>query len=183
MRRTLWAMPLLAGVLAEPLRAEVRDASPAGFTVENAQLVAVPPEVAWDALVDDIDRWWPKDHSWWGSESTLSIAPRAGGCFCEVSGADGGRRQAQHMQVVFVEPGRLLRMTGGLGPLQGLGLDGALEFRLSPQGAGTRIVLWYRAGGYAPEDLSAFAAVVDQVQAQQLAGLASYLGDARSGVE
>ena len=67
-------------------------------------------------------------------------------------------------------------MTGGLGPLQGMGLDGALEFRLAPaDGGGTRITLWYRVGGYTPDDLSKFAPVVDRVQAQQLGGLAAYL--------
>lgn len=67
-------------------------------------------------------------------------------------------------------------MTGGLGPLQGMGLGGALEFRLAPaDGGGTRITMFYRAGGYTPDDLSKFAPVVDKVQAQQLRGLADFL--------
>jgi hypothetical protein len=69
-------------------------------------------------------------------------------------------------------------MTGGLGPLQGMGLHGALEFRLSPtESGGTTVTMFYRAGGYTPDDLSAFAPVVDQVQALQLGGLATYLRD------
>ena len=83
------------------------------------------------------------------------------------------------MAVTFVEPGKLLRMTGGLGPLQGMGLHGALEFRLEPvEGEGaasTRITMYYRAGGYSPDDLSAFAPIVDKVQAQQLDGLVEHL--------
>ena len=35
--------------------------------------------------------------------------------------------------------------------------------------------MWYRAGGYTPDDLSKFVAVVDQVQGLQLGGLADYL--------
>ncbi|MFP7721351.1 hypothetical protein [Lysobacter sp. A3-1-A15] len=132
-----------------------------------------------DALVNGVDRWWPKDHTWWGVESALSIDARAGGCFCEV----GGDRQARHLEVVFTEPGTPLRMTGGLGPLQGVGLDGVLEFRLQPvrgpDGAErpdlTRIVLHYRAGGYAPDHIGAFAPVVDRVQAAQLKGLVDHL--------
>lgn len=152
--------------------AEVRDSSPSGFTIENVEVVPVDSAVAWKALVDDVDRWWPKDHSWWGEASTLSIDPRAGGCFCEVA----GEQQALHMTVTFVEPGKTLRMVGGLGPLQGMGLHGALEFRLAPAGeGGTRITLYYRAGGYSPEDLGKFAPVVDQVQALQLGGLAEHL--------
>ena len=79
------------------------------------------------------------------------------------------------MTVTFVDPGRLMRMTGGLGPLQGMGMDGALEWRFVAENGGTRITLWYRAGGYTPDDLASFVPVVDKVQALQLGGLAEYL--------
>lgn len=175
MRHLLVAAALVLASAA-PAQAEVKDAAPGGFTVENTMVVPVDAATAWSALVGEVDAWWPKDHSWWGSDSTLSIEPRAGGCFCEIA----GDRQAQHMAVTFVEPGKLLRMTGGLGPLQGMGLHGALEFRLEPvEGEAappsTRITMYYRAGGYSPDDLSAFAPVVDKVQGQQLGGLVEHL--------
>lgn len=168
---------LVAVVLASPgmASAEVKDAAAGGFTIENRQDVPVDAATVWQALVGDIDRWWPRDHSWWGAESTLSIDPRAGGCFCETAGA----RQAQHMTVAFVDPGKTLRLLGGLGPLQGMGLHGALEFQLAPtQDGGTSITLRYRVGGYSPDDLGKFAPVVDGVQRVQLAGLADYLRSA-----
>ncbi|HYM86875.1 MAG TPA: SRPBCC domain-containing protein, partial [Pseudoxanthomonas sp.] len=84
-------------------------------------------------------------------------------------------QQAWHMTVTFVDPGKLMRMTGGLGPLQGMGLDGALEWRFVAENGGTRITLWYRAGGYTPDDLTKFVPVVDKVQGLQLGGLAEYL--------
>lgn len=162
----------IALVVAGATRAEVKDVSVDGFTLENSQVVPVDAKTAWDALVDDVGRWWPKDHTWWGDASKLSIQPRAGGCFCELNGG----QQAWHMTVTFVDPGKTLRMTGGLGPLQGMGLDGALEWRLMPADeGGTRITLWYRAGGYTPDDLRKFAPVVDQVQGIQLGGLADFL--------
>ena len=130
------------------------------------------PLVAWPALLD-VGRWWPADDSWWGQSSNLTIEPVAGGCFCEID----GDRQARHMSVGFVEPGKLPRMQGGLGPLQGMGLDGVLEFRLMAEDGGTRITLWYRAGGHAPNALSKLASVVDRAQAAQLLGLAEYLRD------
>src|SRR3546814_7901970 len=64
------------------------------------------------------------------------------------------------MVVVFAEPGKLLRLAGGLGPLQGMGLHGVMEWRLAPIEGGTRVTLFYRAGGYTPDDLSKFAPVV-----------------------
>lgn len=151
--------------------AEVKDSAAGGFTVENSQVVAVDPQTAWNALVDDVGRWWPADHTWWGDAGKLAVQPRAGGCFCEVD----GERQAWHMTVAYVDPGVLLRMTGALGPLQGMGLGGALEWRLAKVEAGTKITLWSRFGGYTPDDLGKLAPVVDRVQGQQLGGLVEYL--------
>ena len=175
----LATLPALLVAASVPASAEVRDAAPGGFTVENSGVAPVDVATAWRALVEDVDAWWPKDHSWWGAESRLTIDPRAGGCFCETAGA----RQAEHLRVVFVDPGNTLRMTGGLGPLQGMGLHGALEFRLETVAgeggaAPTRITLRYRVGGYSPEDLGGLAPVVDRVQAQQLGGLLAHLGAA-----
>lgn len=171
MRSSILAAIALFAAFAGDARAEVRDSAANGFTIENSQVVPVDAATAWAALVNDVGQWWPKDHTWWGEASRLSIQPRAGGCFCELDGP----RQAWHMTVTFVDPGKTLRMTGGLGPLQGMGLDGALEWRLAQAEDGTRITLWYRAGGYTPDDLSKFVAVVDRVQGQQLGGLADYL--------
>lgn len=172
-------MPLLAAVSVTAV-AEVVDSAEDGFTIENRQTVPVEPAVAWQALVADVDRWWPKDHSWWGAQARLSIDPRAGGCFCEI--ADDGR-QSVHMTVSFVDPGKTLRLLGGLGPLQGMGLHGAMAFQLepAPDDAGTVIVLHYRVGGYGPEDLRTFAPVVDRVQSAQLGGLAEHLRSAAAG--
>ena len=175
-RISLSAALLLTLAPPAPAHAAVKDATASGFTIENTVDVPTDATATWSALVDDVGRWWPRDHTWWGAESELTIEARSGGCFCERNGA----RQALHMLVTFVDPGRLLRMTGGLGPLQGMGLHGALEFRLAPaDGGGTTVTMYYRAGGHTPDDLSAFAPVVDQVQAQQLGGLAAYLREGR----
>lgn len=171
-RRLLRVLASLALGLASSAGAEVVDSSPSGFTLENRIEVPTDAEATWKALIADVGRWWPRDHTWWGTESELSIEPRAGGCFCERLGDE----EALHMLVTFVQPGKLLRLTGGLGPLQGMGLHGALEFRLAEsEGGGTTVTMFYRAGGYTPDDLSAFAPIVDGVQALQLGGLASYL--------
>lgn len=173
MSRLLPSLLLAACLLPLTARAEVKDVAANGFTVENSERVPTPVAVAWQVLVDEVGHWWPRDHTWWGEVSSLHIEPVAGGCFCERD----GERQAEHMRVVFVDPGRTLRMLGGLGPMQGMGLHGVLEFRLAEVEGGTRITLWYRAGGYTPDDVSGFATIVDRVQAQQLQGLANRLRD------
>lgn len=175
MRRTgtRMAMALSLMAMCATAPAAVKDVAANGFTIENEQIVPVDPATAWNALVGEVDHWWPKDHTWWGARSRLSIEPRAGGCFCEIGG--DGKQQALHMTVAFVDPGKTLRLLGGLGPLQGMGLGGAMEFRLAPVAQGTRITLWYRAGGYTPDDLGKFVPVIDKVQGLQLSGLADYL--------
>ena len=174
-------MKALAGIVLlaaiAPAQAAIKDAQPDGFTIENAEWVPVSPQVAYAALTDDVGGWWPADHTWWGDASKLSISDKVGGCFCEINGA----QQAWHMTVVFTDPGKLMRMTGGLGPLQGMGLQGVLEWRFTEEKGGTRITLWYRAGGYTPDDIGKFAPVVDKVQGLQLGGLAAFLRKGADG--
>ena len=166
----IWAV-LLVALYAPASLARVLDSSAAGFTVENTATVAVDQAAAWDGLVNHVDEWWPKDHSWFGKDGKFSIDARADGCFCEKA----GDRQARHMGIAFVDPGHLLRMLGGLGPLAGMGLTGTLDWTLEPVAGGTRITLRYVAGGYTTTDLKKFAQTVDQVQGVQLGGLATFL--------
>ncbi|HEX4871283.1 MAG TPA: SRPBCC family protein [Nevskiaceae bacterium] len=174
MPRLVCLLLSLASLLPGLASARVLDQGPNGFTLQNEVVVPVTAERAYRALTEEVGQWWPDDHTWWGGSERLSIEARAGGCFCERQ----GEAQARHMEVVFVDPPRLLRMVGGLGPLQGMGWSGALEWRFAAVEGGTRITLWYRAGGYAPEDLGRFVAIVDQVQGLQLGGLARHLGAA-----
>lgn len=169
MKRIVCIAALAAALLAPAAQARVLDAKANGFTLENVVTVPVSPEVAWKALVKDVDQWWPKKHSWWTGK--FRIETEANGCFCETA----GDRQALHMVVSFVDPGQTLRMLGGLGPLQGLGLSGALEWRLKSVEGGTQITLAYVVGGYTTADLLKFAPIVDQVQGIQLGSLDAFI--------
>ena len=172
MRGLVLVVAMLAGgAWMTDAQARIVDQVANGFTVENSQWVPTDPAASWKAFAEDVGKWWPADHTWWGDASKLSISQKVGGCFCEINGA----QQAWHMTVVFVDPGKTMRMTGGLGPLQGMGLGGALEWRFVEENGGTRITLWYRAGGYTPDDLTKFVPVIDRVQGSQLGGLADYL--------
>lgn len=152
-------------------QAEVKHVSPYGFMVENDIVSNASPAQVWHALIKDVNSWWPKDHTWWGEAGTLSIIPAPGGCFCEVA-AD---KSAQHMLIVFVEPQKLLRMTGGLGPLQGMGLYGALTWTIEEIENGTKVVLTYNVSGVSVDGFAQLAPVVAQVQKSQLDSLKTYM--------
>ena len=76
MRGRIGVAAAVALLAAGNVAAAVKDSSASGFTVENVEVVPVDADTAWKALVHDIDRWWPKDHTWWGQASKLSIDAR-----------------------------------------------------------------------------------------------------------
>ena len=164
----LFTLLLSSACLAKPVVIAVSDS---GFIVENKVHIDAPADEVWTALINDIDKWWPKSHSWWGDEGKFTLQAKAGGCFCETAGS----RSAQHMQVVFVDPQKVLRMTGGLGPLQGMGVFGSLDWVFESVPGGTQITLTYRVQGFTPDGFSKLAPVVAEVQGLQLQGLANYL--------
>jgi hypothetical protein len=74
------------------------------------------------------------------------------------------------MDVVYAAPGKALRLVGGLGPLQEMGVSGALTFTLKPESADvTRVTLSYTISGYAPQGFTDIAHAVDAVLGEQLA--------------
>lgn len=152
--------------------AEVVDATGAGFTSRTTRVIAAGPADVYRALVGDIGRWWNPDHTYSGNAANLSLDDRAGGLFLEKLDSGG---EVSHLTVVFADPGKTLRLAGGLGPLQALGVTGAMTWQLQPDISGTRVELTYVVGGYAPGGLEALASPVDQVVGEQLGRLQAYL--------
>jgi len=74
------------------------------------------------------------------------------------------------MDVVYAAPGKALRLVGGLGPLQEMGVSGALTFTLKAESAGvTRVTVSYAVSGFAPQGFADLAPAVDAVLGEQLA--------------
>lgn len=154
--------------------AEVTYSAPAGFELKIEALVMGTPTTAYNQFLE-VGEWWNAEHTWFGRAQGLSIEPEAGGCFCEHS----GEKSALHMIVSHVDPGKAVHMVGGLGPLQGLGLHGAMSWTFEAAGEGvTRVTHVYRVTGYHPDGLEPLAPVVDYVQGLQVAGLVRKLGPA-----
>jgi len=163
---------LLAAALSSPLRADVMDVSATGFTVKAAADVAAPPAKVYDAVVGRVGSWWAASHTWSGTPQNMSIDGRAGGCFCEK--LDGGG-SVQHMTVLLAEPGKTLRMSGGLGPLQEMPVTGVLTLTFAGTPDGTRVEQTYVVGGYTRDGFAKLAPLVDQVLAEQAKRLRAFV--------
>ena len=151
---------------------EVVAAGDGGFVSEHELLLSAPPDRVYQALTADVHRWWDPAHSYSGDAANFYLEARALGCFCEKL-PDGG--SIAHMQVAYARPGRTLRLIGGLGPLQGMGATGTMEFQLQPVESGTLLNYRYTVAGYSPEGMSQLAEPVDRVQLGQLQRLKRYL--------
>ena len=156
-----------AALSAFPAAAEVVQSAPGGFEVKNTVTVAAPLDRAWTVLVAP-RLWWDKDHTYSDDAANLTLDERPGGCFCEKLPNKGG---VEHMRVVYIQPPRMIRMVGALGPLQAEAADGTMAITLTKAGAGTNITMTYVAGGYIRAGADKIAPMVDRVLAGQLEGL------------
>lgn len=176
MRSTSWMAAAWALALANSVGAEVTVRSNSGFVSRNEVVVPVEPQEAWQALVRP-GAWWDSEHTYSADAANMTLLPGPGGCFCETvpPQGDAAEGQVEHMRVLNAQPARLLRLSGGLGPLQSEAATGVLTVQLEPAESGTRIIWEYVVGGFMRMKLDELAPVVDQVLALQLARLASLL--------
>ncbi len=152
-------------------RSEVLSSSTSGFLVRNEAAVGCDPDSAYNSLVRNIGFWWDPSHTFSGDSRNLSLEATAGGCFREVLPNQGGVR---HLEVVFVSPGKTLRMSGALGPLQRSGLAGSMTWSFVESSDSTTVELRYSVGGYYEGDIQKIAPVVDSVLRGQLMRLKAF---------
>jgi len=151
--------------------AEVISVSANGFEVREQLHMDLPADKIYEAILLPA-RWWGSDHTYSGNAANMTLDPRAGGCWCEKLDNGGS---VQHLQVVYVAPGRALRLRGALGPLQAMAVDGAMTWTLKTSPKGTDLTLTYAVGGYAKDGFAALATAVDQVLADQIGRLRALL--------
>jgi uncharacterized protein YndB with AHSA1/START domain len=157
---------LIAALLAvgtPAAHADVTATAPDSFAVKHTALVPLDAKAAYERLVH-IEQWWDAGHTYGGRADALKLAATPGGCWCEQL-ADGGF--VEHMRVIYAQPGKVLRLDGGLGPLQGVGARGVMTYTLKPEGAGTKVTMTYVVIG-AAGSLDKLAVPVDGVLAQAM---------------
>jgi len=183
------SLMLAALVLSAPVRAELSASSDAGFVSDHAVTVAAEPAAVWRVLVAP-NQWWSPAHTYSGDAANLYLDAQATGCFCEKlpKPADAPAEQrmgsVEHMHVVYADPQRgVLRMTGGLGPLQGEAVHAVLTITLKKQGEGTQIKWRYAVGGVWQAKPGELAPLVDKVLVEQVKRLADKVGSAPETAE
>lgn len=177
MRRHLLIAILAVGGLAGIASAEVLDAAPGGFSLAHEVTIDAPRRAVWRAAIGGVGDWWSSDHTISGDARNMRIDPVPQGCFCEAIGEHAG---VVHLTVTFVNPGVMLRLTGGLGPLGLMGVDGNMTWEFFDAGEATRVRFAYAVGGYSPDGLDSIAGPVDFVIGEALLRLKAHVetGDA-----
>ena len=180
--RTIWLGAVLAGAgLTSAAHGEVVKTTADGFVTRDTASVAATPMETWLMLIKP-GQWWNPEHSWSGDAANMTLTPQAGGCFCEripgkdQPGAFALEGSAMHAMVVQSFPLHVLRMRGGLGPLQGEPATGVLTITLKPVDGGTRIMWEYNVGGPMRYTIDEIAPAVDGVMSEQLHRLQQKLG-------
>ena len=162
---------LLLLLLPFPAMAEVISASADGFIVKIERQIDVKADKAYQQFVQ-VDEWWIADHTYFGNSQNLSFDLRAGGCFCEIQ----GEKQVLHMTISYVNPGKEVRMVGGLGPLQMMGVSGGMSWKFGATEDGkTTITHHYQVSGSEIANLDKIASIVDKVQSMQVDSLVKRL--------
>ena len=174
--RTLFV--LLVVMLARTWRtaAEVAVKGPTGFVVQQRVDVPVSPQRAYDAFTR-IGDWWSGAHSFSGDAKNITLDVRPGGCWCEALPQGGF---VKHMELVHAAPGTRLVFSGGLGPLQSMGVAGAMTITFAPGASAnsTRVTLRYDVGGRDDKGFADIAGPVDAVLAEQMTRYRAYAGRA-----
>jgi hypothetical protein len=153
---------------AGPAIAAVTESTTNSFVISHRAEVNATPAAVYAALAQ-VPRWWNPAHSYSGKAENMSIELRAGGCWCEQF--DGS--SVEHARVVLAWKDRLLRLEGGLGPLQDLAVSTALTFAIATVEGKTMLVMTYRVRG-ADATLDKLAPVVDKVMVEGFERLAAF---------
>jgi hypothetical protein len=159
-------------VTSIPAMAAVVDADVNGFTVAHRTSISADRMAVYKAAIENVDEWWSSDHTVSANAANLYFDARLQGCLCESLGQSAG---LVHMTVTFVNPGVMLRLTGGLGPLGLMGVAGNMTWEFDDSEEGTTVTLNYAVGGYMSGGLDSIASAVDGVLIEAMTRLKSFV--------
>ncbi|NBB17472.1 ATPase [Caulobacter sp. SLTY] len=177
MRKLLMAaMTASVFAMAAPAGAEVKSTAEGRLVVENIVVIDATADKVYAAL-GQIGSWWESSHTYSGKAANMTLKLEPGACFCETLPGGG----VKHGEVALAWPGKMLRITGALGPLQDLGVEGALTFTLTPTADGkTQVAQSYKVGGLDAAFMKN-APVIDMVVGTQLKRLKTFVETGKAG--
>ena len=153
--------------------ADVIESDQQGFIIKIERTASADVKTSYQQFLN-VGQWWNGDHTWFGDAENLSIEAKAGGCFCEKS----GEKEVLHMTVSYIEPMKEVRLIGGLGPLQMLGVHGGMSWKFKAlDSTHTLITQQYHVIGYIKGGMEGFATIVDTVQTIQIDSLIAKLSE------
>jgi uncharacterized protein YndB with AHSA1/START domain len=155
---------VLAFAAAGQAAAEVISVAGTGFEIRETAHIAASPDKVYAALLLPAN-WWNSAHTFSGSSANLVLDARAGGCWCESLPGGGS---VEHLHVVYVSPGKTLRLRGALGPFQGLAVDGVMTWSVKGVASGADVSFTYAVGGYAKNGFDELSKMTDQVLGEQI---------------
>jgi hypothetical protein len=155
---------VLASIVGARADAEVVSVAGNGFEIRETVHTAASSDKVYAALLLPA-RWWDSDHTFSGSAANLVLDARAGGCWCETLPGGGS---VEHLRVVYVSPGKTLRLRGALGPFQGLAVDGVMTWSVKSGADGTDVSFTYSIGGYSKDGFDELSKMTDHVLGEQL---------------
>lgn len=170
LKTVLTVAGLMTFICPDPAAGDVVKSSPNGFVVTAEQTVRLSAADAYTAFVRDFNKWYDAAHSYSGRSENLSLDMEKH-CMLEKL-PDGGF--VRHMEIVYHQPGKVLRLSGGLGPLQEMGVAGALTFAFAESEGHTTVLMTYAVTGADHSGLDAIAAPVSEVLTGQLVRFSEY---------
>jgi len=161
----LWLLVFVAAVLPRTAAATVTGSTADGFIIEHSFEVRAGAASTYQTFIEKIGTWWSPEHTYSGKSQNMAIDARPNGCFCERWGTGAG---ILHMTVLYVDPNKTIRFSGGLGPLQEMAVSGVMTVDFSEQGNRTKVLFKYAVSGRAALELDKIAPLVDQVLVEQM---------------
>jgi hypothetical protein len=151
--------------------ATVVDSTWYGFTVSHEKTVKADGKVLFNVFCKEIGQWWDPEHTWFGNAENLYIQTYIGGGFGEQLESV---RAVRHMEVIFLDYGKTIRLQGALGPLQQYPVMGIMTVEFKKEADSTRVSMTYSVGGYIPGGAAKFSGIVDQVLGIQFSRFLAY---------
>jgi hypothetical protein len=152
-------------------QAKVLAKSATGFLVEHKVELKTDAKAAYDAFLK-IGAWWSSSHSFSGDAKNLTIDAKPGGCWCEALPKGGF---VKHMELIHAAPSGMLVFSGGLGPLQFMGVAGSMSISFKADKGATTVTLRYDVGGRDDKNFEDIAKGVDAVIGEQFGRYAKYV--------